>query len=388
MSDKNILQVNESELDRKIKHIAEQVLDKMLDAEADDIAHASTYERTDGRKAYHAGHYKRDFTVKAGTLRLQVPKLKGELFRSMVVSRYRRREESVDEALIDMYLAGVSQRRVDEISRDLWGTRTAPATLSKNLKDVYARIDAWRNRPLTRPMPYVFMDGVWHRRIWGAHVETVSVLVAIGVDSDGYRQVIGVAQGAREDAGSWESLIESLLKRGLTGVRLVVGDRNPGLVQAVSSLLPDALYQRCIAHFERNVASHVPRYRMEETWNQLKAIFSMDSRNAALGKAKQVEDSLRKEHLTEAANCLRNGINAATTYFEFPSKHRRLIRTNNMIERLNREIRRRTRVVGCFPDGESALMLICARIIYVTGKWGDRRYLDTSLLQDNNRKQA
>jgi hypothetical protein len=163
--------------------------------QADEITGAARYERSGGRKAYRAGHYGRDLTVKAGKMTVRVPKLKGAVFESAVIERYRRREESVEEALIDMYLAGVSTRRVDDTGQALWGERMPSQTLSDRLKNVYVRIDQWRQRPLSQPYPYVFMDGVWHKRSWGGAVENVSVLVAIGVRVDGHREVIGVAEG-------------------------------------------------------------------------------------------------------------------------------------------------------------------------------------------------
>ena len=231
-----------------------EILNRMLDAEADEIAGAARYERSDGRRAYRAGHYERDLTAKAGKMAVRVPKLKGAVFESAVIERYRRREESVEEALIDMYLAGVSTRRVDDISQALWGERMPSQTLSDKLRRVYAQIDQWRQRPLSQPYPYVFMDGVWHKRSWGGAVENVSVLVAIGVGSDGHREVIGVTEGMKEDSASWNSFVSSLISRGLTGVRLVTGDRCAGLVNTVSGLLPQARYQRCMVHFMRGRA--------------------------------------------------------------------------------------------------------------------------------------
>lgn len=382
-----ILQVDENmletRLDRLVSEKVEQLLNAMLDAEADEITGAARYERTGDRKAYRAGHYERDLTVKAGTVTLRVPKLKGALFESAVIERYRRREQSVEEALIDMYLAGVSTRQVDDISRLLWGERMPSQTLSDKLKGVYAQIDEWRNRPLGGEYPYVFMDGVWHKRSWGGSVENVSVLVAIGVDDTGHREVIGVAEGMKEDKASWEQFIRSMIERGLKGVRLVVGDRCAGLVATVGEMLPQARYQRCMVHFMRNVLSKVPPTHREWASAALKAIFAMESRASALAKAEEVAREMESRRLKAAASCLREGIGETTTYLldEYPPEHRRRIRTNNMIERLNREIRRRTRVVGSFPDDRSALMLICARIRYVTANdWSSRRYLDMSRL--------
>ena len=385
-----ILQVDqamlETTLDRMVRKSVEETLNAMLDAEADEITGAARYERSGERKAYRAGHYERDLTVKAGKMSLKVPKLKGAVFESAMIERYRRREESVEEALIDMYLAGVSTRQVDDVSQLLWGDRMPSQTLSDKLKKVYADIDEWRGRPLEQDYPYLFMDGVWHKRCWGGSVENVSILVAVGVGMDGRREVLSVAEGMKEDSESWREFIKGMLARGLKGVRLVTGDRCAGLVAAVNELLPGARYQRCMVHFERNILAKVNPKNRDWAADALKAIFSMESRDKALEKAESVAKDMEARKLREAAKCLREGIGETTTYLldDYPREHRRRIRTNNMIERLNREIRRRTRVVGSFPDGRSALMLICARVRYVTSsEWSTRRYLDMSRLGEN-----
>ena len=385
-----ILQVDqamlETTLDRMVRKSVEETLNAMLDAEADEITGAARYERSGERKAYRAGHYERDLTVKAGKMSLKVPKLKGAVFESAVIERYRRREESVEEALIDMYLAGVSTRQVDDVSQLLWGDRMPSQTLSDKLKKVYADIDEWRGRPLEQDYPYLFMDGVWHKRCWGGSVENVSILVAVGVGMDGRREVLSVAEGMKEDSESWREFIKGMLARGLKGVRLVTGDRCAGLVAAVNELLPGARYQRCMVHFERTILAKVNPKNRDWAADALKAIFSMESRDKALEKAESVAKDMEARKLREAAKCLREGIGETTTYLldDYPREHRRRIRTNNMIERLNREIRRRTRVVGSFPDGRSALMLICARVRYVTSsEWSTRRYLDMSRLGEN-----
>ena len=385
-----ILQVDqamlETTLDRMVRKSVEETLNAMLDAEADEITGAARYERSGERKAYRAGHYERDLTVKAGKMSLKVPKLKGAVFESAVIERYRRREESIEEALIDMYLAGVSTRQVDDVSQLLWGDRMPSQTLSDKLKKVYADIDEWRGRPLEQDYPYLFMDGVWHKRCWGGAVENVSILVAVGVGMDGRREVLSVAEGMKEDSESWREFIKGMLARGLKGVRLVTGDRCAGLVAAVNELLPGARYQRCMVHFERNILAKVNPKNRDWAADALKAIFSMESRDKALEKAESVAKDMEARKLREAAKCLREGIGETTTYLldDYPREHRRRIRTNNMIERLNREIRRRTRVVGSFPDGRSALMLICARVRYVTSsEWSTRRYLDMSRLGEN-----
>ena len=375
----------ETKLDAMVRDKVEQIVNAMLDEEADLIANAARYERSDGRKAYRAGHYARRFTVKAGRLGLKVPKLKGALFESAVIERYRRREQSVEESLIDMYLAGVSTRRVDDISQLLWGERMPSQTLSDKLRKVYDQIDEWRNRPLGGEYPYVFMDGVRRQALMGR----------VGREREragrhrrgrhgppgGHRR----GRGHEGGQGQPGQFIRSMIERGLKGVRLVVGDRCAGLVATVGEMLPQARYQRCMVHFMRNVLSKVPPTHREWASAAPEAIFAMESRASALAKAEEVAREMESRRLKAAASCLREGIGETTTYLldEYPPEHRRRIRTNNMIERLNREIRRRTRVVGSFPDGRSALMLICARIRYVTANdWSSRRYLDMSRLGD------
>ena len=318
MPDSNIIQIDqnlfETKLDRLVTEKMTQILNAMLDAEADEITGAARYERKEGRKAYRAGHYERTLTAKAGRLELRVPKLKGAVFESAVIERYRRRESSVEEALMEMYLAGVSTRQVDDISKLLWGDRMPSQTLSDKLKRVYDDIDRWRTRPLESEYPYVFMDGVWHKRSWGGSVENVSVLVAIGVNAEGHREVIGVTEGMREDAASWEQFIRSMIERGLKGVRLVVGDRCAGLVSTVNSMLPRAKYQRCMVHFMRNVLSKVPPNHRDWASAALKAIFAMESRESALAKAGTVAAEMESRKLKAAAGCLREGIGETTAY--------------------------------------------------------------------------
>ena len=313
-----ILQVDqamlETTLDRMVRKSVEETLNAMLDAEADEITGAARYERSGERKAYRAGHYERDLTVKAGKMSLKVPKLKGAVFESAVIERYRRREESVEEALIDMYLAGVSTRQVDDVSQLLWGDHMPSQTLSDKLKKVYADIDEWRGRPLEQDYPYLFMDGVWHKRCWGGSVENVSILVAVGVGMDGRREVLSVAEGMKENSESWREFIKGMLARGLKDVRLVTGDRCAGLVAAVNELLPGARYQRCMVHFERNILAKVNPKNRDWAADALKAIFSMESRDKALEKAESVAKDMEARKLREAAKCLREGIGETTTY--------------------------------------------------------------------------
>ncbi len=183
------------------------------------------YERSVDRQGYRSGHYKRNFQTTAGDVELKVPKLKGVPFETAIIERYRRRGSSVEEALIEMYLAGVSVRRVEDITEALWGTKVSPGTISNLNKKAYGHIETWRTRPLTGSYPYVYVDGVYLKRSWGGEIQNVSILVAIGVSNDGCREIIGAAEGMKEDKESWRSFFVWLKERGLTGVRLIIGDK-------------------------------------------------------------------------------------------------------------------------------------------------------------------
>ena len=312
-----------------------------------------------------------------------MPRLKGISFETAIIERYRHRESSVEEALIEMYLAGVSVRRVEDITEALWGTRVSPSTISELNKKAYVHIEDWRNRPLqSAHYPYVYVDGIYLRRNWGGEYENVSILVAIAVNEDGYREVLGAAKGMKEDKVSWANFFQWLKGRGLNGVKLLVGDKCFGMLEAVGEVFPEAKYQRCIVHFYCNVFSVVPKSKAKLVAKMLKAIHAQESKKASREKAKAVVAELRAMKLKEAAREIEDSIEETLTYCDFPIEHWTRIRTNNVIERLNREIRRRTRVGGCFPEGNSALMLACARLRHVVGtQWGNKKYMNMKHLE-------
>ena len=377
---KKIVQLNEEIIKGQLKELVrgsvEETLNELLEKEAESLTQAARYERNEARQGYRSGHYSRKLTTTSGEVRLEIPKLKGVAFETAIIERYRRRESSVEEALIEMYLAGVSVRRVEDISEALWGSRVSASTISDLNQKAYVHIEEWRNRKLSGKYPYVYVDGIYLKRNWGGEFENVSILVAIGVDEDGYREIIGAAEGMKEDGESWRSFLVWLKERGLDGVRLIVGDKCLGMCNAVAEVFPESKYQRCTVHFYRNVFSVTPRKHTREVSMMLKAIHAQENKEAARKKARDIVEKLRSMRLNEAAKKVEDGIEETLTYMDFPSQHWLKIRTNNVIERINREIRRRTRVVGTFPDGKSALMLVCARLRYVSGKeWGSKRYL-------------
>ena len=370
-----------------VRESVEETLNTMLDAEADAQCRAKRYERSPERVDTRSGHYERKLLTPSGEVTLSVPRLRKLPFETEIIERYRRKESSVEESLIQMYLAGVSVRRVEDITEALWGQRVSPSTVSELNQKIYGTIEAWRNRPIEGEYAYVYLDGIWLKRSWGGEVRKIAVLVAVGVRSDGYREILGVAEGIKEDVEGWRNFLRYLKSRGLRGVRLFISDKCLGLLEALGEFYPEAAWQRCMVHWYRNVFSVVPRGRRKEVAAMLKAIHGQEDRPAAREKAEAVANKLEAMKLGQAAAIVRSGVDETLSYMAFPREHWTRIRTNNMLERIMREIRRRTRVVGNFPDGQSALMLVAARLRHIAGtRWGSRQYMDMERLREQEQE--
>jgi transposase-like protein len=387
-----VIKIDEGKVRQHVEEVVrqsvEETLNGLLEAEADELCGAKRYERSIERLDTRAGHYERKLQTKAGEVALKVPRLRNAPFETQIIERYRRRESSIEEAMIEMYLAGVSVRRVEDITEALWGTRVSPSTVSELNQKIYVHIDAWRNRPIEGEHPYVYVDGIWLKRAWGGEVENVAVLVAIAVGADGYREILAVCEGTKEDKESWRNFLRHLKERGLKGVRLIISDKCLGLVEALGEFFPEAQWQRCVVHWYRNVFTAVPKGKVKAVAAMLKAIHAQEDRQAARRKAEDVVAKLEAMKLGKAAQIVREGVDETLSYMAFPTEHWRQIRTNNPLERIMREIRRRTRVVGAFPDGRSALMLVAARLRHIAGtRWGTKRYLDMERLREQEQEQ-
>ena len=382
-----VIRIDESEirshLDEVVRGTVEETLNAMLDAEADEIGHAQRYEHSPDRVDTRAGSYKRKLHTKAGEVEVKVPKLRKHTFETAIIERYRRRDISIEEAIVQMYLAGVSVRRVEDVTEALWGTRVSSGTVSNLNKKVYKHIERWRTQKIEGDDAYVYLDGIVLKRSWGGDVKNVSVLAAIGVDSDGYRRILGVSEGYKEDKAGWLGFLKELKERGLTGVRLMISDACLGLVESIAEVFPDADWQRCAVHFYRNVFSHVPRGKVREVAAMLKAIHAQENREAAESKSKDVIKKLQVMKLKAAAELVEGSVHETLAYYGYPPQHWLKIKTNNPMERLLKEARRRTKVVGAFPDGNSALMLVAARLRHVSSThWGTRKYMDMKRLNE------
>jgi len=373
----------QSHLDKLVRGTVEDALNAMLEAEADEMCNAQRYERSPDRVDTRAGHYTRKLHTKAGEVEVKMPKLRKQTFETAIIERYRRRDISIEEAIVQMYLAGVSVRRVEDITEALWGTRVSSGTVSKLNQKVYKHIERWRTQPIEGEFAYVYLDGLVLKRSWGGEVKNVSVLAAIGVDQDGFRRMLGVAEGHKEDKAGWLGFLKHLKERGLQGVRLMISDACLGLTEAIAEVFPDADWQRCAVHFYRNVFSHVPSSKVREVAAMLKAIHAQESREAAEAKAVDVVEKLKAMKLRAAAELVEHAIHETLTFFAYPPQHWLKLKTNNPMERLLKEVRRRTKVVGAFPDGHAALMLVSARLRHVSATtWGTRKYMNMRLLEE------
>lgn len=388
-----IIQIDEEQVKEHLGEIVrgtvQETLNALLDEEASRLCRAKRYERTEERKDTRAGHYTRKLHTKAGEVDIKMPKLRVLPFETAIIERYRRRESSVEEALVEMYLAGVSVRRVEDITEALWGSKVSPGTISNLNSKIYKTIETWRKKPIEGEHPYVYLDGIALKRSWGGEVKNVSVLVAVGVNQEGYREILGVAEGAKEDRASWGAFLRYLKGRGLKGVKLFVTDKCLGLVESLGEFYPKSSWQRCVVHFYRNVFTVVPKGKVKEVVAMLKAIHAQEDKEEALRKAAAVIKKLQGMKLGRAADIVKEGIEETVSYYEFPQQHWRRIRTNNPLERIMKEIRRRTRVVGSFPDGNSALMLVAARLRHIAGtKWGLQQYLKMDRLEEEAKRSA
>lgn len=384
-----VIQINEQEiknhLNEMVRSSVEETLNRLLDEEAQLLCQAERYERSEARQDQRAGYYKRKLITQAGEVKLKMPKLRQGRFETAIIERYRRRESSVEEAMVEMYLAGVSTRRIEDITEALWGSRVSAGTISHLNQKIYEHIEAWRQQPIEGDYPYVYLDGIVLKRCFAEEVRNVSVLVAVGVNEEGYRRVLGIVEGIKEDYMSWNLFLRHLKERGLKGVQLFISDACLGLQQALNDHYCTTLWQRCTVHFYRNVFAKVPKSKVSEVSLMLKAIHAQEDLTSAKEKARQVIEKLQAMKLHQAAKLLEDYLFETLTYYQFPKEHWRQIKTNNPLERVMREIRRRTRVVGVFPDGQSAVMLCAARLRHIASThWGVKRYMNMQRLTELN----
>jgi putative transposase len=372
-----------------LREIVERVVQQVLEAEMTEHIGASPYERTENRTGQRNGYKRRTLRTRVGTLNLLVPQDREGTFSTRLFSRYQRNEKALVLALMEMYVEGVSTRKVKEVTEELCGISFSKSLVSQLAGDLDAELRAWRNRRLeAKAYPYLFVDARYEKVRVDTRVVSQGVLIVSGVRDDGYREILAVEVADTESEATYQELFRSLKRRGLSGVELVVSDDHEGLKAAVSRHFQGASWQRCQVHYARNLLGMVSFAKRKELGADLRAIFAAPDRERALGIASSVAEKWRKKGHEKVAEHIEEHIEECLTYLAFPETHRRRIRTTNGLERLNQEIKRRTRVVRIFPNRESCLRLVTALAVEQSEEWvTGRRYLDMEELREHRRQE-
>jgi transposase-like protein len=373
-----------------LKEIVERVLQELLEAEMTEHVGAAPYERSENRTGHRNGHKPRTLRTRVGTLNLTVPQDREGTFSTRLFSRYQRNEKALVLALMEMYVEGVSTRKVKDVTEALCGTSFSKSLVSSLAGRLDAELEAWRTRRLeAEAYPYLFVDARYEKARVGHRIVSQGVLIVSGVRApDGLREILGVEVSDTESEASYQELFRSLKRRGLSGVELVVSDDHEGLKAAVFRHFQGASWQRCQVHYARDLLGKVGVARRKELAADLRAIFAATSREEALGMASSVADRWREKGNEKVAEHIEEHIEECLSCLAFPESHRRRIRTTNGQERLNQEIKRRTRVVRIFPNRESCLRLVTALCVEQSEEWvTGRRYLDMGELEEQRHEE-
>jgi putative transposase len=366
-----------------LREIVQRVLQEMLEAEMTHHIGAAPYERTKRRTGHRNGHKPRMLRTRVGTLNLLVPQDREGTFSTRLFSRYQRNEKALVLALMEMYVEGVSTRKVKDVTEALCGTSFSKSLVSSLAGSLDSELEAWRMRRLeAAAYPYLFVDARYEKVRVDGRVVSQGVLVVSGVRDDGLREILAVEVADTESEATYQELFRSLKGRGLWGVELVVSDDHGGLKTAIARHFQGATYQRCQVHYSRNLLGMVGHARRKDLAEGLRGVFAATSREVALQLACELAARWRISH-PKVAEHLEEHIEECLSCLAFPESHRRRIRTTNGLERLNQEIKRRTRVVRIFPNRQACLRLVSALAVEQSEEWlTGRRYLDMQELEE------
>jgi transposase-like protein len=367
-----------------LREICERVVQEILEAEMTEHIGAAPYERTENRSGQRNGYKPRALRTRVGTLNLLVPQDREGTFSTRLFARYQRNEKALCLALMQMYVEGVSTRKVKEVTEALCGTSFSKSLVSSLAGSLDAELEAWRTRKLeAEAYPYLFVDARYEKVRVASRVVSQGVLVVSGVRDDGFREILAVEVADTESEATYHELFRSLKARGLRGVELVVSDDHEGLKSAIARHFQGAAHQRCQVHYARNLLGMVAAKRRKELAAQLRGVFAAPNREVALRLASELADRWRGSHPALACH-VEEHIEECLTCLTFPEGHRKRIRTTNGLERFNQELKRRTRVVRIFPNRGSCLRLVSALAVEQSEEWlTGRRYLDMSELAEH-----
>jgi putative transposase len=369
----------------QFKRLLKESLQEVLEAEMTELVGAAPSERTAERSGYRAGYYSRSLITRIGKLELRVPRDRDGRFCTELFERYQRSEKALVSALAEMYVQGVSTRKVKAVTEELCGHAFSASTISQINKGLDAALARFAHRPLQEAYPYLILDARYEKvRIDGV-IRSQAVLIAIGINWEGRRQILGVELANRESAGSWKDFLRRLKERGLAGVEFVVSDDHEGLKRAVSELLTTAAWQRCYVHFLRNALDHLPRKADDDCLQELRWIY--DRRNLKEAQADLAAWLKRwQQRYAKLTDWAEEVIGETLTFYMLPRQHHKHLKSTNMLERLNEEIKRRTRVVRIFPNPASCLRLIRALCAETHEAWlEDNRYINMDLFKEQKK---
>ena len=365
-----------------LRQIVEVVLQQLLEAEITEHLGAAPYQRTESRKGHRNGYKPRKLKSRVGTLELLVPQDREGIFSTQLFARYQRNEKALTLALMEMYLEGVSTRKVREVTEELCGTSFSKSTISRLATALDSELEEWRQRPLEADSyPYLFVDAHYEKVRIGSRIVSEGVLVVCAVREDGFREILAVEVADVESEATYQELFRALKERGLKGVDLVTSDEHKGLKSAIERHFRGASHQRCQFHYAKNLLGLVSLAKRKELGAGLRAVFSAPTRELALRSAQELADQWRGSH-PKVAEHIEEHIEECLACLSFPESHRRRIRTTNGLERFNQEIKRRSRVVRIFPNREACLRLVTALAVETSEEWlTGRRYLDIEELK-------
>jgi putative transposase len=373
--------------DEAVAKLLEKIFNEVLLCQSEEQLSAKPYERTDQRKGYRNGYYNRGLTTRVGTLNLRIPRHRNGEFSTELFERYQRSEQALLLAMMEMVVNGVSTRKIETITQELCGKKFSKSTVSSLCKKLDPIVHAFRTRPLESHYPFLIVDALYVKVREDNRVQSKGLLIAVGVNEEGYREIIGFSVANTESESSWGEFFSSLKERGLKDVHLITSDDHKGLVKAARRHFQGSTWQRCQTHFSRNMLDHTPKALQPEIKEELRKLYEA----VDVDSARKVKDQIIDKYETRAPKAvalLDEAFDDITAILVVPLKYRKRLRTTNGVERLNQEVRRRERVIRIFPNGASVIRLMGTLLMEQDEKWqAGRKYFDMELYyQTQNKK--
>lgn len=366
--------------------LVEEAVQSVLEMEMEECLQAGPYERNSGRMGYRSGYYRRRLVTRVGTISLRVPQDRSGHFSTQVFEQYQRSEKALVAALAQMYVQGVSTRKVAVITEELCGHEFSASSISEITRRLDQQLEQFSQRPLEQEFPYLILDARYERVREEGMIVSRAILVALGIDWEGRRQVLAVEYAQRESQNSWKAFLLRLKERGLHGVRLVVSDDHPGLKRAVREVLTEAWWQRCYVHFLRNALDYLPRKADDDCLQELRWMYERRDLEEARRDLKAWLEKWAAKY-PKLCEWVDGHIEETWTYYRLPLAHHKHLKSTNLLERFNQEIKRRTLVVRIFPNEASCLRLIRAIAAETHEEWMEgSRYLNMNLFKEQIKK--